>query len=76
MESSRDDLPVFQGELYLEYHRGTYTTQSDLKRNYRTAEKALQAQEAVRVVTGGKALTAEEELRITARTLTWGDQVG
>lgn len=35
------DLPVWDGELYLEYHRGTYTTQSWLKRTHRRLEGAL-----------------------------------
>lgn len=56
LEVVRDELPVYQGELYLEYHRGTFTTQSEFKRLYRRAETALQAREAVRVVTGGKPL--------------------
>jgi len=32
------DLPVWDGELYLEYHRGTYTTQAWLKRANRKNE--------------------------------------
>jgi alpha-mannosidase len=47
----RPRLPVYQGELYLEYHRGTYTTQAECKRRYRAAERALQAREAVRAAT-------------------------
>lgn len=35
------DLPTWDGELYLEYHRGTYTTQSWLKRTHRQLEGAL-----------------------------------
>jgi alpha-mannosidase len=34
-------LPIWNGELYLEYHRGTYTTQSRNKRANRKAEFAL-----------------------------------
>lgn len=34
-------LPTWNGELYLEYHRGTYTTQSRNKRANRQAEIAL-----------------------------------
>jgi alpha-mannosidase len=60
----RDRLPVYQGELYLEYHRGTYTTQSEFKRLYRAAETALQAHEAVRVVTRGKPLDDQAWLRV------------
>lgn len=31
-------MPVWNGELYLEYHRGTYTSQSKTKRNNRKSE--------------------------------------
>jgi alpha-mannosidase len=41
-ERSGDRLPVWNGELYLEYHRGTYTTQAALKRGNRKCEVALQ----------------------------------
>lgn len=52
----RERLPVWQGELYLEYHRGTLTTHSDLKLAFRRAERALQVWEAARCATGGKAV--------------------
>ena len=35
------NLPVWDNELYLEYHRGTYTNISKIKRNNRKAEFAL-----------------------------------
>ncbi|MBI3927695.1 MAG: alpha-mannosidase [Armatimonadetes bacterium] len=35
------DLPVWNGELYLEYHRGTYTTQARIKRGNRRCESLL-----------------------------------
>ncbi|HET8907257.1 MAG TPA: alpha-mannosidase, partial [Ktedonobacterales bacterium] len=35
------EVPVWDGELYLEYHRGTYTTQSWLKRTHRQLEATL-----------------------------------
>jgi len=34
-------LPVWNSELYLEYHRGCYTTHADQKQHNRSAEKAL-----------------------------------
>ncbi len=34
-------LPVWQGEIYLELHRATLTTQSGVKRRHRQAERAL-----------------------------------
>lgn len=35
------DFPVWNDELYLEYHRGTYTTQSNTKNNNRRNEHCL-----------------------------------
>ncbi|HEX7884002.1 MAG TPA: glycoside hydrolase family 38 C-terminal domain-containing protein, partial [Afipia sp.] len=44
---SAEDLATIEGELYLEYHRGTYTTQAEIKRLNRACEAALQALEFV-----------------------------
>lgn len=49
----REVLPAYRGELYFEYHRGTYTTHSDIKAGLRIAERATQAWEAVVCLTGG-----------------------
>lgn len=46
----REQLPVFQGEFYLEYHRGTFTTQAHFKAAYRELERALQVHEAAAVL--------------------------
>lgn len=48
----RSLLPVYQGECYLEYHRGTYTTHADLKAAFRSLERSLQVREAVAAATG------------------------
>lgn len=40
-----DDLPVWDGELYLELHRGTLTTQAWLKQANRAAERDLRTAE-------------------------------
>ena len=40
-----DELPVWVGELYLETHRGTYTTQSRTKRANRFSERLLREAE-------------------------------
>jgi len=40
-EAESEDLPVWRGELYLELHRGTYTTQARTKRDNRRSEEAL-----------------------------------
>ena len=45
LRATGHDLPVWEGELYLEYHRGTYTTQAWLKRANRQAEQGLRAAE-------------------------------
>jgi alpha-mannosidase len=52
MNDVRDRLPAWQGEMYLEYHRGVQTTQAELKRVFRRLESALQAKEAVACVRG------------------------
>lgn len=36
-----NDLPIWCGELYLEYHRGTYTTNSGIKQRHRRLEDLL-----------------------------------
>jgi alpha-mannosidase len=39
--STTKELPVWDGELYLEYHRGTFTSQAEIKKNNRKAEILL-----------------------------------
>lgn len=41
LEKSLEEPPVHVGELYLEYHRGTYTTHADVKRCNRLCERLL-----------------------------------
>jgi alpha-mannosidase len=45
LESGGGRLPVWDGELYLERHRGTYTTQAWIKRANRLAEEHLRVAE-------------------------------
>ena len=47
----RAQLPALDGEIYLEYHRGTFTTQARVKSHFRDLERALQLREAVIVAT-------------------------
>jgi alpha-mannosidase len=54
LAKKRAALPALDGEIYLEYHRGTFTTQSRVKSHFRALERALQAREAALVVTGKK----------------------
>lgn len=41
LDKERERYPIFNGELYLEFHRGTLTSIHDVKRNNRKAEIAL-----------------------------------
>jgi len=59
MEKKQNDLPIYQGEIYLEYHRGTYTSRGAFKTAYRKAETGLMVNEAVRAITGKKPLGAD-----------------
>lgn len=45
LEETSEELPVWAGELYLEYHRGTYTTHADIKRANRRCEGLLREAE-------------------------------
>ncbi len=45
VRASAHDLPVWVGELYLEFHRGTYTTNGPIKRANRRNEEGLRAAE-------------------------------
>ena len=50
-------IPVWKDELYLEYHRGTYTTQAKIKEHNRKAENLLVNAEGISVISsllGGK----------------------
>lgn len=47
LETEREVLPIHQGELYLEKHQGTYTTQAHNKQENRRCEYALQNLEAL-----------------------------
>jgi alpha-mannosidase len=49
LHRQRLDLPVWDGELYLELHRGTYTTHGWLKRANRRAEQQLRIAECLQV---------------------------
>ncbi len=52
LEERRDKLPLFDGELYLEFHRGTLTQMHDVKRNNRLAETSLRTMELFNVLSG------------------------
>ncbi|MDR1280401.1 MAG: glycosyl hydrolase-related protein [Opitutaceae bacterium] len=50
LEKDLRDAPVVTGELYFEYHRGTYTTQAAIKRDNRKAEFLLREIEMLAAV--------------------------
>lgn len=50
LEKQSEELPTWVGELYLELHRGTYTTQAWNKRCNRKGELALRDAEAISAV--------------------------
>ncbi|WP_428386689.1 alpha-mannosidase [Mucisphaera sp.] len=52
MAEVSEELPSWRGEIYLEFHRGVQTTQAELKRLYRRAERSLQVLEAAHAVGG------------------------
>lgn len=60
----RAKLPAYQGELFLEYHRGTFTTHGDLKAAFRGLERALQVQEAVCALLGAGPVDAHAWKRL------------
>lgn len=70
LKSGSHDLPLWVGELYLEYHRGTLTTQSYNKRFNRKSEILLRDTEmlaALNLPFGGK--YAQKELNDAWKTI-------
>ncbi|MDE6398871.1 MAG: alpha-mannosidase, partial [Clostridiales bacterium] len=51
LQKERDNLPTYKGEIYLERHQGTYTSQSDNKYYNRKMENALADYEFAQAVT-------------------------
>jgi alpha-mannosidase len=52
LAADADQLATVEGELYFEYHRGTYTSQAEIKRLNRLVEGRLQDLEFVATVCG------------------------
>ncbi|MGD0142467.1 MAG: glycoside hydrolase family 38 C-terminal domain-containing protein [Rhizomicrobium sp.] len=65
------NLATIHGELYFEYHRGTYTTQADIKRLNRQVEGALQTLEflATAAMLAGKTPPTRDAVESLWRTL-------
>jgi alpha-mannosidase len=55
-EEYGDRAPVYRGELYLEFHRGVFTSQLEIKQGNRRAEHALRALEFVWSMVTARAL--------------------
>ncbi len=49
------EFPVWEDELYLEYHRGTYTTQANIKKDNRRCEFLLREAEILSLLSGNYA---------------------
>ena len=62
LEAKQPDLPVYDGELYLELHRGTLTQMHEVKRNNRKAEIALHELELMNVLSGEGIWTQRDDL--------------
>ncbi len=58
-EADASDLPVWSGELYLEMHRGTYTTQAANKRGNRKSEFLLRDAEYFDAISRALGLSCE-----------------
>ena len=71
LEREAVDPPAYQGELYLELHRGTLTNQHDIKRNNRKAEQALHDLEVLTVAQAAAsgAVAADAHIRPLMETL-------
>ncbi|HEY6032283.1 MAG TPA: glycoside hydrolase family 38 C-terminal domain-containing protein, partial [Gaiellaceae bacterium] len=59
LEAEPGERPVVLGELYFEYHRGTYTSQARTKRGNRRCEQALHDAEFLSCLGGGDYPRAE-----------------
>ncbi|MDO4272249.1 MAG: glycoside hydrolase family 38 C-terminal domain-containing protein [Eubacteriales bacterium] len=73
VECVQDKLPVWNDEMYYEYHRGTYTTQARTKKNNRKAEFAIRRAELLAVlayVDGGAVYPYEDILEVYKLILT------
>jgi alpha-mannosidase len=72
VHAAKPELPVWVGELYLQTHRGTYTTQGRTKRGNRLCEQALRDAEiwgALGLCRGGGQAPTAKAMRALAETL-------
>ncbi len=57
-------LPVWEGELYLQYHRGVWTTQAEFKRRFRQAETLLIEAETLYSIASMTGIAGERGARL------------
>lgn len=71
LEAASGDLATVEGELYFEYHRGTYTSQAEVKRLNRLAEGRLQTLDYLAAAAGlaGRPAPARDAVEALWRTL-------
>jgi alpha-mannosidase len=69
VEADETPLPTWRGDLYLEYHRGTFTSQAAIKAGNRRAEAALAAAELWSAVRPDESAWPAEELDSAWKTL-------
>lgn len=60
LEEKRAELPVWDGDMYYENHRGTYTSQHFVKKNNRFGERALRRTEIMKNLFGMDFITKDE----------------
>ena len=64
MAHCRAELPAYQGEMYVQKHRGVFTTHGRFKQLYRDCEKILAQREALHVLLGLPALSLADWERL------------
>ncbi len=71
LERDANDFATVEGELYFEYHRGTYTSQAETKRLNRLVEGRLQTLEYLCTASmlAGKAAPSRDEIETLWRVL-------
>ena len=62
MKINNREYPTWKGELYLEYHRGTYTTQAEIKLQNRRLEDNIREAEILNTITEQYPQSKFEEL--------------
>ena len=67
LEADASDLRTVVGELYFELHRGTYTSQAEVKRLNRRAEGALREAELLSALAGERRIRARSSPRCGRR---------